>query len=43
MQFHEIKKRIQLVKEFREDGGDVARTLVHKSHQFRYRNTAKKV
>jgi hypothetical protein len=38
---NEIKKRIQLVKEFREDGGDVARTLVHKSHQFRYRNTAK--
>ncbi len=37
----EIKKRVQLVKEFREDGGDVARTLVHKSHQFRYRNIAK--
>lgn len=37
---NEIKKRIQLVKEFREEGGDVARTLVHKSHQFRYRNTA---
>lgn len=37
----EIKKRIQLVKEFREDGGDVARTLVHKSHQFRYRNIAR--
>lgn len=37
----EIKKRIQLVKEFREEGGDVARTLVHKSHQFRYRNIAR--
>ena len=36
----EIKKRIDLVREFRESGGDVARTLVHKSHQFRYRNCA---
>lgn len=33
-----IKDRIDLVKEFRKNGGDVARTLVDRSHQFRYRN-----
>lgn len=36
-----FKKRIQQVKEFRVNGGDVARTLVNRSHQFRYRKTAK--
>tara|TARA_R110001606_G_scaffold209615_1_gene356867 strand:+ start:5700 stop:8387 length:2688 start_codon:yes stop_codon:yes gene_type:complete len=34
----EITERIKKVREFRENGGDVARTLVCKSHQFRYRN-----
>ena len=34
----EITERIKKVREFRENGGDVARTLVSKSHQFRYRN-----
>lgn len=37
----EIEKRIKLVSNFRENGGDVARTLVNKSYQFRYRNVAK--
>ncbi|VVE50339.1 DNA methyltransferase [Pandoraea cepalis] len=35
-----IAERIEQVKAFREDGGDVARTLVKRSHQFRYRRTA---
>lgn len=38
----EIKDRIEKVKEFRENGGEVARTLVTKSHQFRYRKVANK-
>lgn len=38
----EIKKRIELVKEFRKNGGNVAKTLVKRSHQFRFRNQAKK-
>lgn len=36
-----IKDRIDGVYNFRKNGGDVARTLVNKSHQFRYRKTAK--
>lgn len=36
-----IKKRIDGVYDFRINGGDVARTLVEKSHQFRYRKVAK--
>lgn len=35
-----IKDRIEKVRGFRTNGGDVARTLVNKSHQFRYRHTA---
>ena len=35
-----IKDRIALVKQFRENGGNVARSLVARSHQFRYRRTA---
>ena len=38
----EIKKRIDLVRSFRENSGDVARGLAKKSHQFRFRNEAKK-
>lgn len=33
-----IKNRVQACKEFRENGGDVARTLVNRAHQFRYRH-----
>jgi hypothetical protein len=36
-----IKSRIDLVRDFRIDGGDVARTLANRSHQFRFRNEAK--
>ena len=36
-----IKQRIDKVREFREKAGEVARTLVDKPHQFRYRNVAK--
>ena len=35
-----IKERIKQVKEFRQNGGEVARTLVNRSHQFRYRKIA---
>lgn len=35
-----ILDRINKVKQFRETGGEVARTLVNKSHQFRYRKVA---
>ncbi len=35
-----IQERINGVREFRMNGGEVARTLVDKSHQFRYRKTA---
>ncbi len=38
----DIKKRIESVHRFRESGGDVARTLTGRSHQFRYRHEAKK-
>lgn len=39
--FNEISKRIEQVKKFRINGGDVARTLANRSHQFRYRTLAK--
>jgi hypothetical protein len=35
-----IKKRIERVKKFRMNGGEVARTLANRSHQFRYRRIA---
>lgn len=38
----EIKKRIEKVRAFRLNGGVVARSLINKSHQFRYRHVAKK-
>ncbi|WKK60361.1 DNA methyltransferase [Sphingobacterium sp. BN32] len=38
LSFDEICKRINLVRDFRTNGGEVARTLVKKSHQFRYRH-----
>ena len=41
LNFHEISKRIEQVKNFRINGGDVARTLVNRCHQFRYRTVAK--
>lgn len=37
-----IKERIDGVYKFRVSGGDVARTLVDRSHQFRYRKLASK-
>ncbi|CAN6135280.1 COG1002 Type II restriction enzyme, methylase subunits [Methylophilaceae bacterium] len=37
-----IEDRISKVRAFRETGGDVAKTLINKSHQFRYRHLAKK-
>jgi hypothetical protein len=37
-----ILNRINRCKQFRLMGGDVAKTLVNKSHQFRYRHTPKK-
>ena len=36
----EFKERIEKVRHFRENGGDVARTLVNRSHQFRYMKEA---
>ncbi|MDC0980695.1 N-6 DNA methylase [Candidatus Pseudothioglobus singularis] len=33
-----ISERIEQVKNFRINGGEVAKTLVNRSHQFRYRN-----
>ena len=41
LSFNEIARRVEQVKIFRVDGGDVARTLVNRSHQFRYRTIAK--
>ncbi|HCG6382286.1 TPA: class I SAM-dependent DNA methyltransferase [Vibrio parahaemolyticus] len=38
-----IRRRIEAVKEFRESGGEVARSLVNRCHQFRYRHTAKEM
>jgi len=37
-----INKRINQVREFRGNGGEVAKTLVNRAHQFRYRRVAKK-
>lgn len=42
LEISSIKKRIEQVKKFRENAGSVAKTLVNKSHQFRYRHEAKK-
>lgn len=36
-----IAKRVESVRKFRENGGEVARSLVNRSHQFRYRHVAK--
>jgi len=36
-----IKERIEKVKEFRVNGGEVARGLVHKPHQFRYTHSCR--
>lgn len=41
LKFDEIRNRVDKVEEFRLNGGDVARTLVSKSHQFRYRHSPK--
>lgn len=38
---HEINARINQCRQFRETGGEVARTLVNRAHQFRYRHTPK--
>lgn len=40
IQIDEIRNRIEKVNSFRINGGDVARTLAEKSHQFRYRKEA---
>lgn len=37
-----ILNRINKVADFRMNGGDVARTLINRSHQFRYRKLAKR-
>jgi len=41
MSIEPIKNRIEQVRLFRETGGEVAQTLVSRSHQFRYRHEAK--
>jgi len=41
LEIEEIKDRIEKVKSFRIHGGDVARTLVSRAHQFRYMKEAK--
>ena len=41
LSFNEIARRVEQVKNFRVNGGDVARTLANRSHQFRYRTVAK--
>jgi hypothetical protein len=41
MLFPEIRDRIEKVRKARQDGGEVAITLVEKSHQFRFRNTCR--
>ncbi len=43
LQNPEIADRIEKVRNFRINGGEVARTLVERSHQFRYRKEAKKM
>jgi hypothetical protein len=42
LEINKIRERIDKVKSFRNDAGDVAKTLVNKPHQFRYRHEAKK-
>jgi len=37
-----IKLRVEQVRDFRENGGEVARSLVDRCHQFRYRHRANK-
>ncbi len=39
LSFNEIRKRVDNVEQFRLNGGDVARTLVSRNHQFRYRHS----
>ena len=39
---NELDTRIRKVFNFRKNGGNVARSLVNRSHQFRYRHEAKK-
>ena len=41
LKFDFIRDKVEKVKKFREAGGEVARTLVKRSHQFRYRNSPK--
>ncbi|MBD3731101.1 MAG: class I SAM-dependent DNA methyltransferase [Sphingopyxis sp.] len=36
-----VAEKIRAVRAYRENGGEVARTLAKKSHQFRFRNVAK--
>ncbi len=43
LQIPEIKMRIEKVRKFRTTGGDVARTLIARSHQFRYMKEAKEM
>jgi hypothetical protein len=38
----ELNRRIEGVRKGREEGGDVARTLLHRCHQFRYRRVAQR-
>lgn len=38
LSFEEIRNRVKQVYEFRSTGGEVAQTLISKSHQFRYRH-----
>jgi hypothetical protein len=42
LEIHLIAERIERIKEFRSTGGEVARGLLNRSHQFRYTHTAKK-
>ena len=37
-----IRSRIEAVKAYRESGGEVARTLANRPHQFRFRNVGKR-
>ena len=42
IQIPALRSRIEGVRKFRENGGQVAQSLVHRSHQFRYRHEAKR-
>ena len=42
-QIEPVKARIERVREFRKQAGDVAQTLVNRPHQFRYRNTTERM